>query len=145
MKRVTRLGGDVKKKSTAKVLRVAAYCRVSTDSDAQLESLDAQKTHYENYINGREDWEFAGLYFDEGISGTKKEKRPAVSYTHLDVYKRQALEGTEWSVGTVTVRTKRTWTSTEKNALSILRNTADLHGGDLVFDLSLIHIFLQKP
>ena len=78
MKRVTRLGVDVKNKSTAKVLRVAAYCRVSTDSDAQLESLDAQKTHYENYINGREDWEFAGLYFDEGISGTKKEKRPAL-------------------------------------------------------------------
>lgn len=78
MKKVTRLGGDAKKKSTAKVLRVAAYCRVSTDSDAQLESLDAQKTHYENYINGREDWEFAGLYFDEGISGTKKEKRPAL-------------------------------------------------------------------
>lgn len=78
MKKVTRLGGDVKKKSTAKVLRVAAYCRVSTDSDAQLESLDAQKTLYENYINGREDWEFAGLYFDEGISGTKKEKRPAL-------------------------------------------------------------------
>lgn len=64
MKRVTRLGGDVKKKSTAKALRVAAYCRVSTGSDAQLESLDAQKTHYENYINGREDWDFAGLYFD---------------------------------------------------------------------------------
>lgn len=78
MKKVTRLGGDAKKKSTVKVLRVAAYCRVSTDSDAQLESLDAQKTHYENYINGREDWEFAGLYFDEGISGTKKEKRPAL-------------------------------------------------------------------
>lgn len=42
-----------------------------------------------------------------------------------------ALEGTEWSVGTVNVRTKRTWTSTEKNALSILRTVADLHGGDL--------------
>ena len=78
MKKVTRLGGDVKKKSTAKVLRVAAYCRVSTDSDAQLESLDAQKTHYENYINGREDWEFPVFYFEEGISGTKKEKRPAL-------------------------------------------------------------------
>ena len=78
MKKVTRLGGDVKKKSTTKVLRVAAYCRVSTDSDAQLESLEAQKTHYENYITVREDWEFAGLYFDKGISGTKKEKRPAL-------------------------------------------------------------------
>lgn len=55
---------------------VAAYCRVSTDSDAQLESLEAQKTHYENYITSRDDWEFAGLYFDEGITGTKKDKRP---------------------------------------------------------------------
>lgn len=53
-----------------------------------------------------------------------------------------ALEGTEWSVGTVNVRTKRTWTSTEKNALSILRSVADLHGGDLVFDCPnrLVHL-----
>lgn len=53
-----------------------------------------------------------------------------------------ALAGTEWSVGTVNVRTKRTWTSKEKNALSILRNIADLHGGDLVFDCPnrLVHL-----
>ena len=53
-----------------------------------------------------------------------------------------ALEGTEWGVGTVNVRTKRTWTSTEKNALSILRSVADLHGGDLVFDCPnrLVHL-----
>lgn len=41
-----------------------------------MESLEAQKTHYERYINSREDWQFAGLYFDEGITGTKAEKRP---------------------------------------------------------------------
>ncbi len=76
MKKVTKLGADVAPVTKKKLLRVAAYCRVSTDSDAQLESLEAQKTHYENYISGREDWEFAGLYYDEGISGTKKEKRP---------------------------------------------------------------------
>ncbi len=54
-----------------------------------------------------------------------------------------ALEGTEWSVGTVNVRTKRTWVSTEKNALSVLRAVADLHGGDLVFDCPnrLVHLF----
>jgi phage minor structural protein len=53
-----------------------------------------------------------------------------------------ALEGTEWGVGTVNVRTKRTWTSTEKSALSILRSVADLHGGDLVFDCPnrLVHL-----
>lgn len=57
-------------------LRVAAYARVSTDSDEQLVSLKAQREHYENYIKSNPEWEFAGLYYDEGISGTKMEKRP---------------------------------------------------------------------
>ena len=48
---------------------------MSTDNDAQLESLDVQKSHYEKYISSRTDWELAGIYFDEGITGTKKEKR----------------------------------------------------------------------
>ena len=76
MKKVTKLSAGKASKAKKKLLRVAAYCRVSTDSDAQLESLEAQKQHYENYISGRDDWEFAGLYFDEGISGTKKDRRP---------------------------------------------------------------------
>jgi len=58
--------------------RVAAYCRVSTDMDDQLVSLDTQKSHYEEYISANPDWEFAGLYYDEGITGTKKELRPAL-------------------------------------------------------------------
>ena len=41
-----------------------------------MESLEAQRSHYEKYILSRDDWEFAGLYYDEGITGTKKEKRP---------------------------------------------------------------------
>ena len=56
-------------------LRVAAYCRVSTDNDDQLLSLEAQKQHYEKIIRDNPEWEFAGLYCDEGISGTKKENR----------------------------------------------------------------------
>ena len=52
-------------------LRVAAYARVSTDSDEQLESLTVQKEHYEAFIKSRPDWTFAGLYYDEGVSGTK--------------------------------------------------------------------------
>lgn len=75
MKKITKISSD-KPKQNAKKLRVAAYCRVSTDNDAQLESLEAQKKHYEDYISNREDWTFAGLYFDKGITGTKKEKRP---------------------------------------------------------------------
>lgn len=76
MKKVTKIDKIQPSKVAKKKLRVAAYCRVSTDSDAQLESLETQKTHYENYINSRDDWEFAGLYFDEGITGTKADKRP---------------------------------------------------------------------
>ena len=76
MKKVTKIAETPSSKVKLKKIRVAAYCRVSTDSDAQLESLEAQKTHYENYITSRDDWEFAGLYYDEGITGTKKDKRP---------------------------------------------------------------------
>lgn len=76
MKKVTRIDGMTKPKLSNHKLRVAAYARVSTDSDEQLESLKAQREHYENYIKTNPQWEFAGLYFDEGISGTKKEKRP---------------------------------------------------------------------
>ena len=55
--------------------KVAAYARVSTDSDEQLLSLKTQKEHYTSYIKNNPDWEFAGLYFDEGITGTKVDKR----------------------------------------------------------------------
>lgn len=76
MRKVTKIEQAKSAKVKLKKIKVAAYCRVSTDSDAQLESLEAQKTHYENYITSRDDWEFAGLYYDEGITGTKKDKRP---------------------------------------------------------------------
>ena len=73
MKTITKI--EAADAHTAKKLRVAAYARVSTGSDEQLISLDAQKNHYEVLIRSHKDWEFAGLYFDEGISGTKMAKR----------------------------------------------------------------------
>ena len=76
MKKVTKIDKIQPSLASKKKLHVAAYCRVSTDSDAQLESLDAQKEHYKSYITSRDDWTFAGLYFDEGITGTKADKRP---------------------------------------------------------------------
>lgn len=72
MKRITKIEAAGTKQ---KKLRVAAYARVSTDSDKQLVSLETQKNHYEKYIKARPDWKFAGLYFDEGISGTKMDRR----------------------------------------------------------------------
>ena len=56
-------------------LRIAAYIRVSSSSDEQLESFAAQKSHYEQLAVCREDWELVDIYADEGITGTSMEKR----------------------------------------------------------------------
>lgn len=55
--------------------RVAAYARVSTDEDEQLTSYQNQVEYYTRYIKSRPDWEFIGLYADEGISGLNTKKR----------------------------------------------------------------------
>lgn len=55
--------------------RVAGYARVSTDHEDQQTSYEAQVDYYTNYIRGRDDWEFAGLYSDEGISATNTKHR----------------------------------------------------------------------
>ncbi len=60
----------------AKQLKVAAYCRVSTDQEEQLSSYEAQIKYYTEKISSNKDWIFAGIYADEGISGTSVEKRP---------------------------------------------------------------------
>jgi len=57
--------------------KVAAYARVSTDHEEQLTSYEAQVDYYTNYIKSRDDWEFAGVYADEGISGTSTKHREA--------------------------------------------------------------------
>ncbi len=56
-------------------LRVAAYCRVSTDSDEQATSYEAQIVHYTDEIQKNPEWELAGIYADDGISGTNTKKR----------------------------------------------------------------------
>lgn len=55
--------------------RVAGYARVSTDSDEQATSYDAQMDYYTNYIKSREDWEFVGMYSDDGITATNTKHR----------------------------------------------------------------------
>ena len=74
MKSITKID-EVRSVSTIRKTRVAAYARVSTSSDEQILSLDMQKEHYESYIRSNDEWEYAGLYFDEGISGTSMRKR----------------------------------------------------------------------
>ncbi|MFC0301772.1 recombinase family protein [Virgibacillus soli] len=56
-------------------IKVAAYCRVSTDSEEQATSYEVQVEHYTTYIQNNPEWELAGIYADDGISGTNTKKR----------------------------------------------------------------------
>ena len=71
-------------------------------------------------------------FYDLGFSVRKTEQ--SFNADTADVPMAYALQDTGWTIGTVNVRTRRTWTSTEKNALAVLRKVQDLHGGDLIFD-----------
>lgn len=59
----------------APIKRVAAYCRVSTDQEAQSSSYELQVQHYTEYIGAHENWMLAGIYADEGITGTQLKHR----------------------------------------------------------------------
>lgn len=77
-KRVTKIDANpmlAKKRNDTKRLRVAAYCRVSTDDEEQLNSYEAQIAYYTEAIAKNPSWIFAGIYADEGISGTITKKR----------------------------------------------------------------------
>lgn len=64
------------KENSEKVLRVAPYCRVSTNSADQLNSYSTQIRVYKEMISKRTDWTLVDIFADEGISGTSAEKRP---------------------------------------------------------------------
>ena len=63
------------KRNQKRKLRVAAYCRVSTDADEQENSLENQIRHYEDLIKSNPDYEYVNVYYDFGISGFK-DRRP---------------------------------------------------------------------
>lgn len=70
------VGSNARKQEEEKPkLRVAAYCRVSTDNDEQATSYEAQVEHYTEFIQKNPEWEFAGIYADDGISGTNIKNR----------------------------------------------------------------------
>ena len=60
-----------------KPLRVAAYCRVSTDGSDQANSFESQQRYFRAYIAQQPQWELAGIFADEGLSGTSTKKRLA--------------------------------------------------------------------
>ena len=55
--------------------KVAAYARVSVETERMNHSLVAQVSHYQNFIQSNPQWEYAGIFADDGISGTRIKKR----------------------------------------------------------------------
>ena len=75
-------------KTAIQLRRVAAHARVSTDSEEQLTSYEAQVDYYTRYIHNKPDWQFVDVYTDEGISATNTKKREAFNRMVAD-----ALDG----------------------------------------------------
>ncbi len=99
-------------------LRVAAYCRVSTDSTEQLSSLENQRTHYTAYIKSNSAWDFVGLYFDEGVSATKKDNRNGLLDLIRDCENRK--------VDLIVTKSISRFARNTKDCLEIVRKMTDL-------------------
>jgi len=67
---------DLESQNKYRQLRVAAYCRVSTESEEQQSSFEAQRDFYNDKIQRNPEWRLAGIFADDGISGTQAKKRP---------------------------------------------------------------------
>ena len=78
VKKITKIEANpalTSRKNEYRKLRVAAYCRVSTDEEDQMNSLDTQVKYYTAKIAENPSWTMAGIYADEGITGTRTDKR----------------------------------------------------------------------
>ena len=71
MKTITKIEAN-RSAAVHRKCRVAAYCRVSTEHDDQIESLETQKAHYESWIKLHTEWESAGIFYDAGITEQKQ-------------------------------------------------------------------------
>jgi DNA invertase Pin-like site-specific DNA recombinase len=108
----------------------AAYCRVSSGSDQQMESLKAQTEYYEKYIREHSEYTFAGIYADEGISGTDIKKRDAFNQLMQDARD-----------GHVDMIITKSLSRFGRNTLDCLNHIRDLKslGVDVYFEKENIH------
>ncbi len=112
-----------------KKLRVAAYCRVSTDTDDQLTSFEAQVKNYTELIEANPEWELAGIYADEGITGTSAEKRPEFMRMIKDCEKNK--------IDLVICKSLSRWGRNTLDTLSYVRHLKSL-GVNIIFEINNI-------
>lgn len=110
-------------------LRVAAYCRVSTDTEDQQTSFEGQVKHYTELIEAKPEWELAGIYADDGISGTSAEKRPE--------FMRLIADCEAHKIDLVICKSLSRWGRNTLETLTYVRRLKDL-GVNLIFEINSI-------
>ena len=115
--------------------KVAGYARVSTDHDEQFTSYEAQVDYYTNYIKSRDDWEFVGIYTDEGISGTNTKKREGFKTMIAD-----ALDG---RIDLIVTKSVSRFARNTVDSLTTIRELKE-HGTEVYFEKENIFTFDGK-
>ena len=115
--------------------KVAAYARVSTDHEDQLNSYEAQCDYYESFIRSHEEWEYAGLYSDEGISGTTTRRR--------DGFNRMVEDALAGRIGLILTKSVSRFARNTVDSLTTIRKLKD-HGTEVYFEKENIWTFDSK-
>ena len=103
------------------IKKVAAYARVSTYNDEQLNSLEAQKDYYEKKIEENPSWVLAGIYVDEGITGT--------SYLHRAEFQRMIEDCKQGKVDMVLTKSVSRFARNTVDALNVIRELKEIGVG----------------
>ena len=104
--------------SKPETLRVAAYCRVSSDSSDQLHSYAAQIKAYTELISQHEGWELVDVYADEGLTGTRMDKR--------EDFKRMMADCRKGKIDKVMVKSISRFARNTRDCLAALRELSRL-------------------
>ena len=115
--------------------RVAAYARVSTDSDEQFTSYEAQIDYYTRYITKRDDWEFVKVYTDEGITGT--------STKHRDGFNLMVKDALDGKIDLFITKSVSRFARNTVDSLTTVRKLKDA-GVEVYFEKENIYTFDSK-
>ena len=115
--------------------RTAGYARVSTDSDEQFTSYEAQVDYYTNYIKSREDWEFVAVYTDAGITGT--------STKHREGFKRMVEDALAGRIDLIITKSVSRFARNTVDSLTTIRKLKE-HGVECFFEKENIWTFDSK-
>ncbi len=117
------------------IRRVAGYARVSTDSEEQLTSYTAQVDYYTKYIRSNPDWEFVGVYTDEGISATNTK--------HRDGFNRMIADALDGKIDLIITKSVSRFARNTVDSLTAVRKLKD-KGVEVYFEKEGIYTFDSK-